>query len=307
MKIAHLSDLHVLSLAGVSPLRLWTNKRATGMINLKLHRKSKHKPSAIAAVVDDLRAQQPEHLIITGDLSNLSLESEFSAVQRVLDSLALSTEQVSVVPGNHDVYTRGAQRSQRFYRAFSQYMQSDLAVDGADRAHPSGVFPFVQLRGPIAVIGLSSAVVRPPVLSSGWLGDRQLALFSEALSHPAVRDKTVLVMMHHPVINPKNRWRKYSRGFAEADAVAQVLCGRERVVFAHGHLHQAATRVLQTPSGFAVHHLGASSASLVDDGGYNIYTINESGLVATERRLLSHNSQRFESGVVPPRDSAFAG
>ena len=30
------------------------------------------------------------------------------------------------MPGNHDVYTRGAARDQRFYRYFQPYLASDL-------------------------------------------------------------------------------------------------------------------------------------------------------------------------------------
>ena len=41
MRLAHLSDPHILDLDGVASHR-WLNKRATGWVNLRLHRGSVH-------------------------------------------------------------------------------------------------------------------------------------------------------------------------------------------------------------------------------------------------------------------------
>ena len=49
MRIAHISDLHVLALEGAIPFRLF-NKRATGYANLKLHRKHAHKSEIVRAL-----------------------------------------------------------------------------------------------------------------------------------------------------------------------------------------------------------------------------------------------------------------
>ena len=288
-------------------MRLWTNKRATGMLNLKFHRKSKHKTFAVEAVIADICEQKVDHLLITGDVSNLSLETEFAAVEQMLSKLNLTDEQISLVPGNHDVYTRGAQRSQRFFKTFERYMHSDLPVVGADTAHPSGVFPFVKLRGDVAIVGLSSAVVRPPVVSAGWIGPAQLSALDTLLNREELRDRGLVVMMHHPLINPQNPWRRYSRGLAESAAMTTRMLSRDRAVFVHGHLHEAAHRTLGDGTGHETPHLGTSSASLLTDGGYNIYNIDASGLQSAEYRKFDGATKTFASEVLPTRDSNFAG
>lgn len=54
----------------------------------------------------------------------------------------------------------------------------------------------------------------------------------------ALRDLVPVVMMHHPVINPRGAWRTFSRGLAEAEAMRSILSEREgELVFLHGHLH----------------------------------------------------------------------
>jgi 3',5'-cyclic AMP phosphodiesterase CpdA len=139
MRIAHLSDLHLLDLEGAVPRRLF-NKRVTGWVNLKLKRSHRHKPAPVLAAAVELKRMGVDHVVITGDLSNLALEREFDRVRELVDELGLDPAHVSIVPGNHDAYTRGAVRSGRFFSWFSAFVQSDLP----DLAGPEG-FPFVRL------------------------------------------------------------------------------------------------------------------------------------------------------------------
>ena len=69
------------------------------------------------------------------------------------------------MPGNHDVYIRGAARFPQLH--WGDYMRGD---DGAETA-----FPFLRRRGPLALIGLSSAVPTAPFMATGRLGGEQLA------------------------------------------------------------------------------------------------------------------------------------
>ena len=58
-------------------------------------------------------------------------------------------------------------RGMHFAGAFAKYLRGDAAVDGAP-------FPFVRRRGPLALIGVSSAVPTPPLMATGRLGRAQL-------------------------------------------------------------------------------------------------------------------------------------
>jgi 3',5'-cyclic AMP phosphodiesterase CpdA len=312
MRIAHFSDLHVLDLAGVSAARLWTNKRATGMVNLKLHRGHKHKPRAVEAIVDDIRGQGVDHVVITGDLSNLALETEFSAVRAMIDRLGMPADRVSVVPGNHDVYTRGSARARRFQRAFEEYMRGDPALAAAGRGR-TGPFPFVRVRGPAAFIGLSSAVPRPPGISAGHVGPEQTAaLEGLLLREPALAGLVPVVLMHHPVINPRGGWRTFSRGLAEADPLRALLGRREGdVLFLHGHLHERGHRRWLGAGGGTVHHLGATSASLLHAhpdraAGYNLYDIEPRGLTRVFARVYDDRDRVLRDAQVTEKSTDFA-
>src|SRR5436190_298039 len=143
MRVAHFSDLHVLALDGVSRTR-FMNKRFTGWVNLRLKREHKHRPGHVRAVAREVARVNVDHVVITGDLTNLALEQEFEAVRGLLaEELGLDTERVTIVPGNHDVYTHGAFRAQRFTRFFRPYMDSDLPELCAELG--LGRFPIVKL------------------------------------------------------------------------------------------------------------------------------------------------------------------
>jgi 3',5'-cyclic AMP phosphodiesterase CpdA len=288
VRIAHLSDLHLLSLEGAVPFRLF-NKRLTGYLNLRFHRKSVHKPFAVHAAAREIRRLGIDHVVITGDLSNLALEGEFALVRRFLDEeLGLPPDRVSIIPGNHDAYTSGAHRSRRFATTFARYLQSDLS----DLTAPGEVFPYVHLRGPTALIGLSTALPRLPLVASGSLGREQLAVLERILAHPDVRARTPVILQHHPIHNPKGRAKRVLEGLADADEEAHILRGVHRGLLLHGHLHRRIHRTLATETGH-VDAVGATSASLLHDSdermaGFNVYDVGDDG------RIESLSSQRLE-------------
>ena len=80
--LAHLSDPHI----GPIPtprLRELVNKRGLGLINWYRKRHRHHRADVLDAIVRDMHAQRPEHIAVTGDLVNISLEAEFAARRAV--------------------------------------------------------------------------------------------------------------------------------------------------------------------------------------------------------------------------------
>jgi 3',5'-cyclic AMP phosphodiesterase CpdA len=287
VRIAHLSDLHLLSLEGAVPFRLF-NKRLTGYLNLRFHRKSVHKSFAVSAAAREIQRLGIDHVAITGDLSNLALEGEFELVRRFLDEeLGLPPDRVSLIPGNHDAYTTGAHRSRRFATTFARYLRSDLP-----ELTPEGeVFPYVHLRGPTALIGLSTALPRLPLVASGALGREQLAALTRILAHPEVRARTPVILQHHPIHNPQSRAKTALEGLTDADAEAHALRHVRRGLLLHGHLHRRIHRTLATEGGH-LDAVGATSTSLLHDSdermaGFNVYEVGNDGRIEdiTSHRL----------------------
>src|SRR5262249_55422090 len=190
--IAHLTDVHLGPIAGFTP-RYWNLKRALGYANWLRNRRSAYERAVLDRVVADLAAQAPDHIAITGDLTNIGLPQEHINALAWLQSLG-SPERVSVIPGNHDIYSRlGRDPGTRRWAA---YMASGRpsAVD-ADQAEP---FPFVRRLGPMAIIGINSAVPTPPLVALGRVGDAQLARLAAILERFGRAGVFRLLLIHHP-------------------------------------------------------------------------------------------------------------
>jgi 3',5'-cyclic AMP phosphodiesterase CpdA len=303
MRIAHFSDLHLLSLDGV-PMRRFLNKRLTGWANLRFKRGHIHRASHVRAIARAIADAGVDHVVVTGDFTNLALESEFELARDVLvQDLGVDPDRVTVVPGNHDVYTRGAMTSRRFEMYFSDWLESDLPELAVDTA-ASARFPVVKLRGHAAIVSLSSAVPRLPLVAAGELGRAQLDALARVLAHPEVARRTLVLALHHPAV--QDGWstlKTHLDGLRDAPELLSLLMPLSRGLVLHGHLHRRIQRILTTTEG-TVHHVGATSASLHDErddrmAGFNVYELDEQGVKRIESRVCDPATGAFAPASVP--------
>src|SRR5262249_10207321 len=141
--LAPLSDWHIASQPALLDL---ASKRGLGAINWHRSRKKIHRPDVLAATIHDLKSANTDHIAVTGDLVNLSLPDEYNRARGWLETLGPPAN-VTLIPGNHDVYVRRVVPSPAAH--WSDYMRGE---DGIGR------FPFLRRRGNIALIGLSAPV-----------------------------------------------------------------------------------------------------------------------------------------------------
>lgn len=287
MRIAHVSDLHVVSPKGVHWRSVLFNKRMTGYANMLLHRARVFRHDYLETVLASA-ARDSDHVVVTGDVTNLSLESEYEEAVRLLQEVARTTE-VTVVPGNHDLYLPHVQREGRFAHHFGSFFTSDLPELAQDA--PAGRYPCVRLRGPTAIIGLSSAVPRPPFVSSGHLGRRQLDALMRILAHPEVAQRTLIVLVHHDPMGSRFRLERLRSGLTDAGALRETLGRVDRGLILFGHLHLRKRTTLHTAAG-ELEVVCASGAALDHPSdairaGYNVYEIDRQGsIVSAEARVL---------------------
>jgi 3',5'-cyclic AMP phosphodiesterase CpdA len=288
MRIAHLSDLHVLALGGLDPVRL-LSKRLLGAVKAFL-KKDEYPHEVAEAAIRDVNAQGVDHVVVTGDLTNLSLESEFSRARALLEGLAHPTTEVSLIPGNHDVYTHGAERASRFERFLSAYIASDHGTSS-----PGGHYPYLRLRGEVAIIGLSTAVATPPPFASGRIGRMQLDRLAELLQQPEVTSRFALVLLHHPPV--KDVASNILRRLDDARAFRSVIARSRVGLVLYGHEHVAHTRWLPAQGGEAPCYCAGSTTRVHSKdykmGRYNIYTVEKGELAGVATRVFSPGQRGF--------------
>jgi 3',5'-cyclic AMP phosphodiesterase CpdA len=294
-RIAHVSDLHVLSPRGFEWRRVLFNKRVTGYVNLLLHRARVYRRAYLDAVLS-AAAAWADHVVVTGDVTNLALEQEFEEARALLDALARQVE-VTVVPGNHDVYLPSVQAKRRFPHHFGAFLQSDLP--GLAREVPAGAFPCVKLRGPVAIVALSSAVPRPPFVASGRVGEPQLTALRGILAHAEVSRRTPVVLVHHPPVDDRIRLRIVRDGLVDLDRLRAALAPLSRGLVLFGHLHVRVRRRLMTAAG-ALDAFAASAAAIDHPdpavrAGFNAYTVGDDGdLLAAEAHVVGPDGRTMD-------------
>jgi 3',5'-cyclic AMP phosphodiesterase CpdA len=260
--LAHLSDLHMASRP--KGLQL-AGKRGLGLVNWKRKREHIHRPEVLAAITRDLTATHFDHVAVSGDLVNFSLPEEYRWARAWLEKVG-SSRDVTVVPGNHDVYVRGVEPYAAEY--WGDYMTGD---DGVQR------FPFLRRRGEVALIALSSGVPTGPFMATGRLGERQLFRLSEILDQ--TRDLFRIVLIHHP---PRSAFKRRLRRLIDRARLRDLLAAKGAELLLHGHDHQRAVIWLDGP-GRKIPAVGAPSASAIsrhgdeDEAGYNIFHITGNG------------------------------
>lgn len=261
--LAHITDPHLAPLPAprCSELR---SKRLGGFINWQRKRRDIHLLDTLEQMVAEVKRQRADHIAVTGDLVNLSLPEEFPAARTWLNNLG-SPQDVTFVPGNHDAYVRKMEGAPAQF--WGDYMLGD------DQREVS--FPFVRRRGPVAVIGLSTAVAAPWFRATGRLGDDQIGKLRETLAKAATDGLFRVVVIHHPPESePARKSERLLDGQAFLAAVADA--GAELIIHGHEHIHSTAWF---DAAGHRVPALGVPSASAAAGGhwqpaGYNIYRID---------------------------------
>lgn len=186
MRIVHLSDIHVWRYTW-DPRRL-AGSRALGILELLRGRAKRFVLERLDAVVARAKALDPDHVLITGDLTTTALPAEFADALRELGPLLDPPGRVTVVPGNHDRFTGRAWVARRFETTFGPFM-------------PKTTFPWLRwLDGETAMLGLDPT--RASVSPRGVLPAAQLAEARELLRAPEARPARLIVACHYPVAAP---------------------------------------------------------------------------------------------------------
>lgn len=220
-RLAHLSDLQLPP--PPLPFR-WRDVASKRLLSRFAWRRKQHRhdQAVLDAITADIVVRRPDHVAITGDIINFSTPEEFASARTWLANLG-DPKGVTVSPGNHDALSaRGAPEAFGPWRPW-------LDDEGQD-------FPYLRVRGPVALVNLSSAVPTALHLAQGRLGASQIAAAGALLRETGERGLYRVVLLHHPVAANVVTGRK---ALVDADALRAVLAEAGAELVLHGHAHEA--------------------------------------------------------------------
>ena len=262
--LAHLSDPHLGPMLRPQPRDL-VGKRLLGFVNWHTRRRAFHRVEVLDALLADMRNASPDHIAVTGDLVNISLAQEFALAQAWLRGIG-TPHDVTLVPGNHDAYVRATIGHAE--NSWGEYMREGAGLTGGKEA-----FPFVRRRGPVALIGVSTAIPSGPFEAKGEVGAAQLARLTHVLQSISAEDLFRILVIHHPPLSSTGARHKR---LIDAEALRQALraYGVDLVIHGHEHIHSLVW--IDGPAGrIPVCGVPSASADLTDEypAGYNLYRI----------------------------------
>lgn len=295
--VAHLSDPHIARVDQINRGDLFS-KRLFGYLRWNLKRRFEQSHELLTILLKDLQRTKPDHIAVTGDLTQLSLPVEFALARDWLQSVGTS-EQVTVIPGNHDTYVKTRWDQTLFH--WLDYMlgdgQAQLAGSISSLAE---LFPTLRIRNRIALIGINTAQPSGPHLATGAIGAGQLKKLESILKQLNGQRLFRILLIHHPPIPGVVSWR---RSLTDAQFLLTLLerYGVELVLF--GHAHKAVHGDLKTPAGL-VPAVGAPAAASLGHSDerrsryylYKIMTAAEGWNVHMEERVFSSDRHRFVGG-----------
>jgi 3',5'-cyclic AMP phosphodiesterase CpdA len=280
--VAHLSDLHATPVAPES-VRSLLNKRFFGWLSWNVKRKQIYKPDVLAAAIDDLVETKPDQVVVTGDLTNIGLESEFEAARRWLARIG-NPERVFAIPGNHDAYV--AIDPDRSLARWTDYLRSDAAGDPPPTRIGDVQFPTLRRRGPVAFVGVNSSHPTPLFKAGGTVGPDQLARLEAQLSQLDDPDVCRVVLIHHPVTAGATSAR---RALSDAEAFRAVLRRTGADLVLHGHNHRSQFFEVEGPEGsipvVGVRSTSADGKNPEKRARYHVYDIEPARGDAAGRRF----------------------
>lgn len=288
VRFAHLSDWHATTLAR-GGLARFRGKRLSGFASWAISRRRHHSPQILEAAFRDVKAQSVDRIFVTGDLTHISLPSEFEAAREQLERLG-SPEQVFLIPGNHDCYvpvepSLGWDRWAPYLRgqrpgevdaelapwlAVPQDLKSQAAPRHAD-------YPTLRTFGRIAAIGLCSVIPTPIFRAGGQLGPEQLERLQHLLEVLGRRGLCRVLLIHHPVHAGSEPER---RALWDAEALRSLLAETGAELVLHGHKHRRRVHFLDGPDD-PIPAIGVPSTSEVGSrpdrlAQYHVYTARRS-------------------------------
>jgi 3',5'-cyclic AMP phosphodiesterase CpdA len=287
VRLAHFSDIHITARPlGWQPGDYLT-KRYPGWINFRwLGRRYRFRRAedVLTAFVADLKRQQPDHLVFSGDATALGFEAEFARAAALLGVGHPDTPPGLAVPGNHDYYTPAVEASGLFERYFALWQHGER-VDGAR-------YPFAQHIGHLWLIGVNSCTGnRWTWDASGGVEAGQLDRLGRLLKR--LDGGPRILVTHYPVCLATGQPERRSHGIRNLADLLAVAAEGGVSLWLHGHRHNAYHLAKTDWAPFPIVCAGSTTQSGL--WSYGVYTVAGPHFHAV-RRIFDPQERGFRNG-----------
>lgn len=230
-RIAHLSDVHMLdprpgrTRAGY-PMRVRFLSFGRRLDALERRRKLDR---AIAAA----RRAGADYFVLSGDLTEIGHPGEYESLAEALHDAKLPHDRVTLVPGNHDVYSDAD--------AWRRAMEGPLRLFAPGSAGKPGK---IVERDDVAILPVDCTRHQHVTRSGGELSDAWVNAIEKRLDDDVLANKPLLVVQHHPPYRRGPSAWQWIDGLEGGARMMRALSRARHAFVMHGHLHYVTTRTI---------------------------------------------------------------
>lgn len=189
------------------------------------------------------------HVVISGDLTEIGGPGEFEALSECLHDSGIPAERITLVPGNHDLYTSAG--------AWRWALAGPLAAFARTSASAPGKTVDV---GGATLVPLDATFHQPVTRSAGVMTPCALDAVERLASDPALAQRPLVLVQHHPPFLRRSKTWQWVDGLIGAPRMMALLERFRHLFVVHGHLHAVVDRALDC----GVHRIFGVTA-VVDD------------------------------------------
>jgi 3',5'-cyclic AMP phosphodiesterase CpdA len=223
-RLAHISDIHLSKLT-FHPLKL-LSKRWIGILNQILFRKKTYTKDQVYNFCDRISSLDIQYLLVTGDISTTSLETEFIEAKKIMSTVEDMGIKTIVLPGNHDNYTKAAYKKQLFYKYFQNTTKNiySLKDDGVEAGHLHGNWWYIAI----------DTTYASSIVSSRGNFSHQIESTLKKVIQDIPKEASIILANHFPFTSQMGIRKNLMRG----THLRNFLYNNPSIkIYLHGHTH----------------------------------------------------------------------
>jgi 3',5'-cyclic AMP phosphodiesterase CpdA len=176
---------------------------------------------------------QADHVIISGDLTEIGAPGEYEEFADILHESQIKPERITIVPGNHDLYSTAD--------GWRWALAGPLAAFAANGSGEPGKV----VHGPgFDMLPVDTTFHQPVTRSAGVLVGAEFEAIARRAADPVFSDRPMVLVQHHPpFVRGTSAWH-WIDGLIGAQRMMALLESFRHLYVLHGHMHSIVDRAL---------------------------------------------------------------
>jgi len=206
----------------------------------------------VATALAEAREANPDHLLITGDLTEDGHLAQFEVLAELLSESRIAPSRITLVPGNHDAYCEGGTYAEAMagpLKAYAATSQCGIPIALRDAT----------------IVPVSTAFHQSVLRSAGAIAKDELDALSRSACDKTLAGRPLIFAQHHPPGRHGLPFLQWVDGLLEHATLSEMFDRCPHLYVVHGHTHRAVNRSIRegdAPRVFSAKAVVESQATL---------------------------------------------